>query len=511
VASELGPPPDGSISSRGLAKRSVVGVAWTSLAMGAQSILQLVALIVLARLLSPDEFGVFAAALVVLGISSILSELGVGPAIVQRPTLEARHLRAGFTLSLLLSHAVAVLVWAGAPAIAGFFQLPELTQVVRGASLMFVFHGIAAVAQGLAQRELRFRWLAGVEAGAFGAGFVLAGPVLAWFGFGVWALVGAHLTQHFLRMVVLLVGQPHPKQLLLERRAINDLLYFGGGFTLARIGNYIAGQGDKLVAGRWLGAQALGLYVHAYQLITAPATLVGLVLDRVLFPTMALVQREPARLARAYRSGVAVCALIILPASVVVAIVASEIVLVLLGPAWAGVVMPLRILALGMLFRTSYKLSDSVARATGAVYARAWRQAVYAGAVVAGSWVGQFWGLGGMAFGVLGAITANFALMAHLSLRLTGMRWSEYGAAHLPAIALSSAIGAGVWVLAGWLRELQVSPGMLLVDVAVFASAASLLLCCWLPGLFLGQDARSLLRTLASLAPSGVQRRLLAS
>jgi PST family polysaccharide transporter len=479
--------------------------------MGAQSIMQLIALIVLARLLSPTEFGLFAAALVVLGISTIFSELGVGPAIVQRPTLEERHLRAGFTLSLLLSHAVAALVWAGAPAIAGFFQLPELSQVVRVASLMFVFHGIAAVAQGLAQRELRFRWLAGVEAGAFGVGFVLAGPVLAWLGFGIWALVGAHLIQHFVRMVVLLAGQPHPKQLLLERRAINELLYFGGGFTVARIGNFIAGQGDKLVAGRWLGAQALGFYVHAYQLITAPATLVGQVLDRVLFPTMALVQGEPARLARAYRSGVAVCALLILPASVVVAIVASEIVLVLLGPAWAGVVVPLRILAVGMLFRTSYKLSDSVARATGAVYARAWRQGAYAGAVVAGSLVGQVWGLGGMALGVLAAITANFALMAHLSLRLIGMRWSEFAAAHLPAFALAAVIGPGAWALAGWLRELHVSPVVLLADVAVFASAASLLLCCCMPALFLGQDARSLFRTVASLAPMRLQRRLLAS
>jgi O-antigen/teichoic acid export membrane protein len=500
-----------SLASGGLVKQSVVGVVWTSLAMGAQSVLQLVALIVLARLLSPNEFGVFAAALVVLGISSIFSELGVGPAIVQRPTLEARHLRVGFTLSLLLSHAMAVLVWAGAPAIAGFFQLPELAEVVRAASLMFVFHGVAAVAHGLAQRELRFRWLAAVEAGAFGAGFVLAGPALAWVGFGVWALVGAHLTQHFLRMIVLLAGQPHPKKLLLERRAISELLYFGGGFTAARIGNYIASQGDKLVAGRWLGAQALGLYVHAYQLITAPATLVGQVLDRVLFPTMALVQREPARLARAYRSGVAVCALIILPASVIVAIVASEIVLVLLGPAWAGVVVPFRILAFGMLFRTSYKLSDSVARATGAVYARAWRQAAYAGAVFAGSLVGQAWGLGGMAYGVVAAIALNFTLMAQLSLRLTGMRWSEFGAAHLPALALAAALGAGAWGLVEWLHELQISPVVVLLDVTLFALAAGLLLCWLMPALFLGRDARSLLRTLATLAPVQLKGRPLVS
>jgi PST family polysaccharide transporter len=191
--------------------------------------------------------------------------------------------------------------------------------------------------------------------------------------------------------------------------------------------------------------------------------------------------------------------------------VAPEIVLVLLGPAWAGVVVPFRILALGMLFRTSYKLSDSVARATGAVYARAWRQAVFAGAVVAGSLIGQLWGVDGVALGVVAAIALNFALMAQLSLRLTGLRWADFGAAHLPAFALSAALGVGTWLLLGWSRGLQVAPLVLLLEVALFAAAGGLLLCWCIPALFLGQDARSLLRTLATLVPGQLQRRPLVS
>jgi O-antigen/teichoic acid export membrane protein len=496
-----------SVARRGLAERTVVGVLWTALSTGAQAAFQLIALVVLARLLSPNEFGLFAATLVVIGFCSIFSEIGVGPAIVQRPTLEERHLRVGFTLSLLLSNAIAGLVWVGAPAIAAFFKLTELTQVLRAACLVFAFQGVSMVAQASAQRELRFRWLAGIDAGAFAAGFVVAGPALAWLGFGVWALIGALLTQHFLRMVMLLAGQPHPKRPLLERRAIGELLYFGSGFTLARIGNYLAGQADKLVVGRWLGAQALGLYSLAYQLVTAPALLVGQVLDRVLFPAMALVQLEPARLARGYRSGISVCALLILPASVVVAIVAPEMVQVLLGSEWAGVVLPFRILALGMLFRTSYKLSDSVARATGAVYPRAWRQAIYAGAILAGSLIGQIWGVDGVALGVVAAITLNFAVMAQLSLRLTGIRWGEFGAAHLPGLALAAALGSATWFAVEWLRELQVEPLLMLLEVAVFAPSAALLLCWSMPALFLGPDARSLLRAVAALAPAQLQRR----
>lgn len=487
---------------QGLAKRSVVGMFWTGLSMGALAVAEVVALLVLARLLSPNEFGLYAAALVVIKFSAIFEGLGVAPAIVQRPTLEDRHLRVGFTLSLLLSLTVAGLVWLMAPAIADALRLAELASVVRAACVVFLCQGFAMVAQACAQRALRFRWLAAVDACTFAAGFVVAGPVLALLGFGIWALVGALVIQHFLRMVMLLLGQPHPKRLMLERRAIGELLYFGGGFTLARICNYLASQVDRLVVGRWLGAETLGVYSLSSQLMTTPAVIVGQILDRVLFPTMALVQEEPARLARAYRSAVAACALVVLPVSVIVAIIAPELVFVLLGPGWDAVVAPLQILAAGMLFRTSYKLSDSISRATGVVYARAWRQAIFVIAVAMGAAIGQLWGVSGVALGVVAAVAGNFILMAHLSLRVTGMRWSEFVAAHVPGLALAGVIGAGGWIVADQLRQIHVTPLAFLLDVAIVAGAVALVSCWLLPSLFLGRDGQSMLRMLAAVAPA---------
>ena len=113
------------------------------------------------------------------------------------------------------------------------------------------------------------------------------GVGLALAGWGIWALVAAHVAQSSVRMSMLLFAQPHPKRLLLRKAEIAELMYFGGGFTLARVGNYLAGQGDNLVVGRWLGPQALGLDSHAYQFMVAPAVLIGQVLDKVLFPTTA--------------------------------------------------------------------------------------------------------------------------------------------------------------------------------------------------------------------------------
>jgi len=476
-----------------------------------QALLQMIAMIVMARLLSPSAFGLFAASLIVIGFGSIFSQLGVGPAIVQRLDLEERHIRVAFTLSVLMCGPVVLLIWFGAPIIGGFFRMPELVPIVRVICAVCICQAASLVAEALAQRALRFRWLAGVDAVGFGFGFIVVGPALALAGWGVWALVGAYLAHYVIRTLILLVGQPHSKRFLLEREAAGHLLYFGGGFTLARIGNYLAGHGDNLVVGHMLGAQALGLYAHAFQLMAAPAVLVGQVLDRVLFPTMALVQLNPTRLAQAYRSGLSICALLILPASLIILVVAPEIVDVLLGPAWMEVIGPLQILAMGMLFRTSYKLSDSVVRAAGAVYKRAWRQAVFAIAVLLGSLVGQFWGVEGVAAGVFAAITLNFVLMAHLSLHLTRLSAKDFFLAHAPAIALSGVAVPLAWGLTQYLRDSGASPSIILLNVGL-SSACTVFLLCWIvPLIFLGRDAQSVLRNVLPAGGWWIFRRLVQS
>lgn len=484
-----------------LTKRSVAGVLWTGLSVGIEGILQLLAVIVLARLLAPSDFGLFAAALIVVGFSKIFSGLGVGPAIVQRAELLDRHVRVGFTLSILFSLAIAGVVCVAAPGLAVLLRLPDLTPVVRAASLIFVCQGISMVAQALAQRALRFRWLAAVSAGSFMLGFAVVAPALAWHGYGVWALIGALLVQHASQMVLLLAGQPHAKRPLMDLQTTSELLYFGSGFTLARLANYLANQSDKLVVGRALGAPALGLYTVAYQVVTVPPILVGQVLDRVLFPAMALVQKEPHRLARAFCSAVAVCAVVTLPLSIMLTLLSEEIAAVLFGEQWSGAVLPLQILALGMMFRTSSKLSDSVARATGAVYARAWRQGVFAANIVALSIVGQFWGIRGVAIGVVIALICNWLLMAQLSLSLTGVAWRTFAIVQLPGIALAALLGAVTWGVGALLRPLGLAPYLVLLAAAICGFVAALMAWRLLPGIFLGAQCKSLLRSVAAMAP----------
>jgi len=173
----------------------------------------------------------------------------------------------------------------------------------------------------------------------------------------------------------------------------------------------------------------------------------------------------------------------------------------LLGPKWVAVVEPFRYFALGLLFRTSYKMSDSISRATGSEYRRAWRQWVYAILVTGGAYFGSTWGLSGAAFAMLIATGLNYLLMAHLSLSVASMSWREFFVAQTPAMILTAIVGAVTWGVERYLRA-SGFPGIEILFLTILADlVAALALVRFLPWLVLGEDGLWMLRTIAGFLP----------
>jgi PST family polysaccharide transporter len=332
---------------------------------------------------------------------------------------------------------------------------------------------------------------------------------MALMGWGVWALVAAQIAQNVIKTGILLSWQPPRLRGRPDRRAFGELMYFGAGFTVAKIANQLAAQGDYLVVGRFLGPAQLGYYGRAYNLMSAPAGGFGTILDAVLFPAMARVQTSAQRLASAYRRGIALIALVFLPMSVALVLLAPEVIGVLLGPRWTAVVAPFQVLAAGMLFRSSSKIADSLTRATGSVYRRAWRQIMYAGLVIGAAWVGQQWGITAVAWGVLGAITINFLSMAQLSLSDSQMTWGELWQAHVPALLITMISAPLVWAAATALRHWGLPPLAVLIAGSGLMLASTLLLMLRAPTTFLGADGQWMVETMKNfmrkLTRSGAQ------
>jgi len=334
-------------------------------------------------------------------------------------------------------------------------------------------------------------------------GYVIVGVAMAALGFGVWSLVAATLVTAMLRTVILNFHYP-PKGFVPEKAAFRELAYFGGGYTLARIANYGALQLDYLVVGHWLGLTALGYYGRAYQLMSVPASTFGQVLDDVLFPSMAKIQDDAHRLGAIYLRGVSLIALVMVPISVVGFILAPEIVRALLGWKWAATVLPFQILIVGLLMRTSYKMSDSLTRATGEVYRRAWRQVIYAALVFAGALGGSHWGIAGVATGVLAAVTINFVLMAQMSLKLVGETWRTFLGAHTNALLLAANAGLVTYLCVTILRNLEVSSYTTLAVTGAVLAVFAVLVLRFAADRFLGTNGIWMLNFLKSYGRSKI-------
>ena len=507
------PSPEETVPSgprgRNLTNKTLSGMFWMLSGTTAQSLLRMGVLAVTARLLTPADFGVVGVATIFVHFAVLFSQFGLGPALVQRPHIEERHIRTAFFVFTLSGLVIGLGVVAAAPLIAGFFEMPRLTPILQVGAIAFPLQGLGAVPSAMLTRELQFRKLAAVNLASFILGSGVVGITLAFLGFGAWALLLALLSQYLIYLVLLLFAQPFPKLPQFEPNAFRELLYFGGGFTVARLLNYAAGHGDNLVVGRWLGPAALGFYGRAYQMLVFPVNLFGDTLDQVLFASMSRVQDDSQRLALAYKRGISLTALVYLPMSVGLIVLAPEVIYVVLGPAWEGILIPFQILAAGMIFRAN-KIDHTVARATGAVYRRAWRQGLYAAAVFAGAWIGQRWGITGVSVGVLIALALNFGLMIHLSLRLTSMSWRAYLAAFAPGSLLAAVTFVLVWASATGLRSLATLPVITLVGSSVITGVVLLLLLMLKPQLLLGPDAMWMLGTITKAVThkvSAIRRR----
>ena len=405
-----------------LKSRIASSFAWAVAGTGGQVLFQIGALAVLARLLSPAEFGIVSAATILTQLSLILNEFGIGPAIVQRRELNDHTISVGFTLSCLFGGLVILVLWLSSSLVADMLRIPELTWVVRVYSAVFLLKSYSAIAESLLQRDMEFRFLAKADAMSFAIGYAGVGILAAMNGLSYWSLVLAHVSQAALKASMVLMYRKHPKSFSLQLSAVREYLHFGLGQSISRLGSFVASQGDSFVVAKVLGVEKLGEYGRANQLVVMPANQLGGIFDKVLFPTFAQVQEDKSQFGAAYGRALSVITMLGVPATALLFIVTPEFVLVVLGEQWNNIVEPMKILSLGLLFRLLHKISDPTARAAGAVYQRAWRQILVAGILIAGAYAGANFGLIGVAYGVLFATMIDALLMVQLCIQIAGLK-----------------------------------------------------------------------------------------
>ena len=330
-----------------LSRRTFGGLQWTYIGSVVGAVLQIAMTAVLARLLTPAAFGLVALAGVFLRFVDYFAKAGITQALVQKQTLTRDDIRAGFTLSAGIGIVFAAIAVLAAPLAGTFAQDPDIVPVLRWLSLGLVIQGLAAPSVALLRRELRFKPLALIGIVSYIVGYAGVGLAMALTGAGVYALVGAMLTQGLARALGMYAIVRHPLLPTTERSSYRAILGFGARVSVIGFLEFLRSNLDTLAVGRFAGSANLGLYNRANMLADLPSYHLSSGLSQVLFPSFSAIQLDHRRLRGAYVSAVGMSAAIILPLNAGMAVAASEIVLVVLGPQWIGSipVMPWLLLA----------------------------------------------------------------------------------------------------------------------------------------------------------------------
>ena len=344
----------------GLSRSGVSAVKWSAVSTVARFALQLVAQVVLARTLGPDIFGVFAIGMVVLTFATFFSGFGFSWSLLQRMTLQDEDIRFAWTWQLIVGIASTLAVYFLAPSLASYFREPRAQTVIEWLSLACLLSAAAAPATYLLQRDLNFRASGLIQVGSYAVGYVAVGMPLAIFGWGATSLVAAWLVQALVTLIASYVLKPHPVRPLFWYADAASALGTGRAVFFTNIVNWVLNNLDRVLIGRLLNTQALGLYNVAYNLATMPNNLLLGALQPAFLAAGARLQDELERLGRAYFQMLASIFVLVFPAFVFLALISADLVHLLYGPKWREAGSVLGILFLSMPAYVIWGLSTPV-------------------------------------------------------------------------------------------------------------------------------------------------------
>jgi PST family polysaccharide transporter len=428
------------------------GFRWSFAQSVGTLVVQLGTLVILSRLLTPGDFGAVAVAVSLVGSASLLVELGVGPALIQRRDLTHRHVGSALWLSLILAVVLMAILQSTSSMVLTWLGIAQASAIFRLIALIVVLQPVVTILSSLARRNLDMRDAAAADLVGTVVGYSLVSITLAHLGLGAWALAIGQVVQLSITCVTLIVSQRRRISLRAGFRELRDVLSFGAYFSIGRIANYAAQKLDRAMVGIFLSVDAAGNYQRVLNMLQVFGPLLAGPLDAIMFPLLSRIQDDAARLRRAYRATTALAALITMPASVVLCVSAPVLIPLILGPQWHGAIAPAQIMAWVLFFRTNDSITATLARAVGKVRERAALQVLYAALSLGSIFALKDHGLTGIAAGLLGVTVLNFCLMSFLVRRLVRMSLADNFAPLLPGAIVATCLAAppgGLYIALG--------------------------------------------------------------
>jgi PST family polysaccharide transporter len=438
----------------GLKRRTVSGAIATSAAQAVKLAVQFGSVILLSRLLTPNDFGTFAMVAPIYGLVLMFQDLGLTQATIQRPQITHGQITNLFWINVALSVGLALVLGVLSPFVGYFYQNAQAGDLTLGFSAILIISGLSAQHMALINRQMRFNYLAILDAGSYLAGFAVAFAI-AFFAPTVWALFAAPVVSSIVVVLGAWIGVAWRPGLPQRQESVRSMLGYGGGLTGFNLFNFVARNADNVLIGRAWGDLALGLYDRAYKLLLFPLQQVNNPLSKVMMPALSRLQEEPARYRHAYLRTLQQVLLLTVPGVVFLIVSADQLVPLLLGAQWAeaapifrwlgvsALVQPMNS-TMGWLFMSQGRTGDFMR----------W------GAFSAATCLAAF--AAGLPWGALG-VAAAYSL-SELFVRLPALWWfvtrrGPIALGDLIATALPFLLGAGLACVGTWLLLNHVGAG----------------------------------------------------
>ncbi len=341
---------DGPVDSVGnaephdLKRKTARGALVSTVGQASNFVLRTGSMIVLARILNPEDFGLVGMVTASTGFLGLFKDCGLSMATVQRASISREQTSTLFWINVAVGVLLAGLCAIAAPLLTAFYHEPRLLWLTVATGTGFVFNGLGAQHRAVLQRAMRFTTLTAIDLISLVSG-IAVGVGMGIAGFGYWALVGMAVCPPAVGAVLLCaVGGwiPGPPR---RGADVLSMLKYGGKLTLNSVIVYFAYNTDKILLGRFFGAQVLGIYGRAYQLINLPTENLNGTIGQVAFTALSRLQNDPDRLRSYFLKGYGLFLSLVMPITMGCALFAEDIVRVFLGPKWSAAVPVFRLLS----------------------------------------------------------------------------------------------------------------------------------------------------------------------
>lgn len=429
-----------------LKQKAISGIGWSSFTQVGEQGITFVITVILARLLSPHEFGLITMITVFTGFAAFFSNFGFKSALIQKENIGENHYSSVFWVNIFIGVFLCLIITGLSPLIAKLYDEPILKPLTSLIAIIFVINSLNIVQQAILEREMKFKILglrnlvSVISAGA-------TAICLALNNFGAWTLVWKSVISSAVGVILLWSATNWRPRLVFRFDAVRDLLGYSTNLLGSRLVNYWMRNADNMLIGKFLGSTSLGIYSRAYGLMMLPQKQICLVLGRVMFPVLSRMQCDKEQVKIVFLKSISTIALITFPLMIGFVIVADDFVLALYGSKWIEVIPILRILAL-------VGLIESI------VYADAWiftsqgrtdlmfKWWIVQGILIIGSFLFGIW------IGFLKAVVIAYGVMSGIILlypkfaipgKLINLTFTEVVLCLYPILISASIMGLGVW------------------------------------------------------------------